>query len=407
VLKAQWPGRLGLARGSGDAAAESIAALLKAVFLDMDLAISVYLAALEERRRLAEEARAVAERNQIAALRALGEVLQQLSEGDLTPRIDAALSSEFDALKSDFNSAATNLHDAVRAVVEATQTISSGSREISVAANDLASRTEQQAATLEETAAALDEVTATISRTAENAAHVRRLVSTAKADATQAEGIVGQAVDAMAAMEKTSGQVNQIVTVIDEIAFQTNLLALNAGVEAARAGESGRGFAVVASEVRSLAQRSAEAAKEIKTLIAGSTSQVGRGAQLVGESGRALARIVAHVSGIDAAVDGIAEAAREQSTALQQVNLAINQMDKVTQENAAMSEEATAAGKSLASEAQHLAKLAERFRVDDAPPIAPTDAMSPAPAARVELRAVGRGGAALVPEPDDEEWKDY
>ena len=166
-----------------------------------------------------------------------------------------------------------------------------------------------------------------------------------------------------AAIEKSSQQIGQIIGVIDEIAFQTNLLALNAGVEAARAGDAGRGFAVVASEVRALAQRSAEAAKEIKSLISTSTTQVGEGVQLVAETGKSLDRIMAKVAEINTVVSDIAAGAQEQATGLQQVNTAVNEMDKVTQQNAAMAEQATAAGRSLAQEAEELSSLVGQFQL--------------------------------------------
>jgi methyl-accepting chemotaxis protein len=197
----------------------------------------------------------------------------------------------------------------------------------------LSRRTENQAASLEETAAALDEITATLKKSAEGARHASEVVANADGDAKRGAGVVKQAIDAMDAIAKSSQQIGQIISVIDEITFQTNLLALNAGVEAARAGDAGRGFAVVASEVRALAQRSAEAAREIKGLISTSGTLVGSGVKLVAETGKALERILVQVSEINRVVADIASGAQEQATGLQQVNIAVNQMDQTTQGN--------------------------------------------------------------------------
>ncbi|WP_309643171.1 methyl-accepting chemotaxis protein, partial [Phenylobacterium sp.] len=231
-------------------------------------------------------------------------------------------------------------------------------------------RTEQQAASLEETAAALDEITATVRRTAEGATHARKVVETARSDAAEGADVVRRATSAMDEIEGSSKQIGQIIGVIDEIAFQTNLLALNAGVEAARAGEAGKGFAVVASEVRALAQRSAEAAKEIKALITASSDQVGVGVDLVAATGKALESIVTQVAEINGIVAEIAASAQEQATGLQQVNTAVNHMDQVTQQNAAMVEESTAASHALAHEAKELAVLVAQFRTGTDDPLA-------------------------------------
>ena len=236
--------------------------------------------------------------------------------------------------------------------------------EISTASDNLSQRTEQQAASLEETAAALDEITATVKKSAAGAIQAKQIVSAADEDARQSATIVRKAVEAMEAIATSAQQISQIIGVMDEIAFQTNLLALNAGVEAARAGEAGRGFAVVASEVRALAQRSADAAKEIKGLILNSTSYVESGVKLVAETGASLERIQSQVAEINTVVIEIANGSQEQATGLEQINSAINQMDQATQQNAAMAGEATAASNALSHESAQLAALVGQFQVD-------------------------------------------
>ena len=263
----------------------------------------------------------------------------------------------------------------------------------------------------------MDEITATVRRTAEGAKHARAVVGSARASAERSGGVVRQAVEAMAGIEKSSREISQIIGVIDEIAFQTNLLALNAGVEAARAGDAGRGFAVVASEVRALAQRSAEAAKEIKALISTSGVQVEHGVAYVGQTGEALVAIVGQVAEIDGIVGEIASSAQEQATGLDQVNTAVNQMDQVTQQNAAMVEEATAASHALSQETGELGRLIGEFRLgDDAQ--APRRAAAPAPVRVAQfarrpasalvpaLRTTGRGGAAPAPTADAD-WVEF
>ncbi len=299
----------------------------------------------------------------ITALTQVADGLTRLAEGNLNHVIKEPFAPAFAKLCADYNTAHTNLRATLTRISEGAEAIRTGTQEISSASDDLARRTEQQAASLEQTAAALDHVTATIKKTSEGSVQAQSMVATAKSDAEHAGQIVGQAVQAMGTIEKSSQQVSQIIGVIDEIAFQTNLLALNAGVEAARAGEAGRGFAVVASEVRALAQRSASAAKEIKTLISASGQQVKAGVALVDETGEALGRIMVKVSEINAIVSEIALTTREQSTALHEVNTAVNQMDQVTQQNAAMVEQATAATHSLAQETSDLSDMLGQFQL--------------------------------------------
>ena len=322
---------------------------------------------MSEQERAAREAEKAAEAEaDRVTIEALGRGLAAMADGDLTYRIDTEFAPKAAQLKSDFNAAIAQLQQAVSVVVANIAGIRSGAGEISQAADDLSRRTEQQAAGLEETAAALDEITATVNKTASGARQASDVVQAAKGDAETSGVIVRDAVQAMQAIEGSSDQISQIIGVIDEIAFQTNLLALNAGVEAARAGEAGRGFAVVASEVRALAQRSAEAAKEIKTLISTSSTQVGSGVKLVGQTGEALQRIVDRVAEIDGLVSEIAASAQEQAIGLAEVNTAVNQMDQVTQQNAAMVEQSTAASHSLAQEAQSLQASVARFKVGSA-----------------------------------------
>jgi methyl-accepting chemotaxis protein len=329
---------------------------------EMADAVQVFKDAAIEKAKL-EAQQAEASREQERVVSSVAQGLAELSAGDLTFRIAQPFPGDYEKLRSDFNAAMQKLQDAMKVIVVNADGMTSGAGEISQAADDLSGRTEQQAATLEETAAALDQITATVKRTAEGAGQANEVVVTARDDAEKSGEVVRKAVSAMTDIEKSAGEISQIIGVIDEIAFQTNLLALNAGVEAARAGEAGKGFAVVASEVRALAQRSAEAAKEIKALISTSTNQVKEGVDLVGRTGEALQRIVGQVSEITGLVSEIAASAQEQSTALAQVNTAVNQMDQMTQQNAAMVEESTAASHALAGEAQQLAGLIAKFQI--------------------------------------------
>ncbi|HWK37654.1 MAG TPA: methyl-accepting chemotaxis protein [Hyphomicrobium sp.] len=316
----------------------------------------------------AEEARAKAEvesQYYIEAhntfMRDFSNALERLSKGDLTFRLNTPFSEDYEKIRHDFNTTASSLQEAILTIASSTQAIRFATTEISTAADDQSRRTAQQAASLEETAAALDQITATVKKTADGAGNAREVVASAKSDAEKSDEVVRQAISAMGDIERSSQQISHIIGVIDEIAFQTNLLALNAGVEAARAGEAGRGFAVVASEVRALAQRSAEAAKEIKGLISASTKQVEQGVDLVGQMGKALDRIMTEVTEINTIVSEIAAGAKEQSVGLQEINTGVGQMDHVTQQNAAIVEETTAASHGLAREIEKLLDLVGRF----------------------------------------------
>ncbi|HQT46702.1 MAG TPA: methyl-accepting chemotaxis protein, partial [Acidocella sp.] len=301
-----------------------------------------------------------------AALDELGIGLKQLAENHLDYRITKPFVAQYESLKVDFNASLVKVEETIKAISENADGVNTAAGEISQASDDLARRTEQQAASLEQTAAAMDQITTSVRKTAEGTNEVREIVAVAKTDAEHSSGVVKEAVSAMSAIETSSKQIGNIIGVIDEIAFQTNLLALNAGVEAARAGDAGRGFAVVATEVRALAQRSADAAKEIKTLITASGAQVTSGVMLVEETGKVLARTLNQVERISRLMAEITASAHEQATGLGEVNSAINQMDQVTQQNASMVQETAAASHSLAGEATELGRLVGQFRLSHA-----------------------------------------
>ena len=349
----------------------------------------------------AERSRSETERAQTAALQRdivarLGDGLAQLSAGNLAFRLDGDFPGEYGKLRTDFNAAIASLEETIRTVNASIGNIGNGTNEISRGAADLSHRTEQQAASLEETAAALDELTSQVNSSAENARTAAQSVSTASTDAERSGEVVQKAIAAMHGIEQSSTEVSRIIGVIDEIAFQTNLLALNAGVEAARAGEAGKGFAVVAQEVRELAQRSANAAKEIKTLINTSEVQVREGVDLVGRAGSALEKIAEQVMQINGLIRQISGSASEQAVGLREINAAVNQMDQVTQQNAAMVEETTAASVSLNDEAQVLKSLVARFQAGGSAPAVQQTAARPQ---QVPQRARVQAPRAGVPAP--------
>lgn len=357
----------------------------------------------EQRRNLAEQDR-VRAMEMLQATQGLAEGLRQLAAGNLTFELDTAFAADFEGLRTDFNSAMSQLRATLSTVARSTNAIDDGSREISTSAEDLSRRTEQQAASLEETAAALDQISTNVANSTKRAEEARGLASEPNESARRSGGIVASAVTAMGRIENSSGQIANIIGVIDDIAFQTNLLALNAGVEAARAGDAGKGFAVVAQEVRELAQRSANAAREIKGLIEQSAAEVKTGVKFVSETGEALRQIETFIVAINTHMASIATSAREQSIGLSEVNTAVNQMDQVTQQNAAMVEEASAAGATLAAEAGMLRQVVGQFQLGSAegeasyphPAIAPAQIPVPSAArqaiAKLASAFTGPGG---------------
>ncbi|NBZ88026.1 methyl-accepting chemotaxis protein [Stagnihabitans tardus] len=317
--------------------------------------------------RMAEEARRQQEQgqaDQALVVERLSASLRQLSAGDLTARLPADLPFGYEELRDNYNTALERLGSVLKSVIDTARRIESSATEISQQTSHLSQRTENQAATLEETAAAMDELHSNVRSAATSTQEVESIVHSAEAEAAKSGAVVESAVAAMQDIKRFSGQISTIIGVIDDIAFQTNLLALNAGVEAARAGEAGRGFAVVASEVRALAQRSSDAAREIKSLINGSAQQVERGVELVSNAGEALSKIVGRVQNITQLISGIARGAGAQSAAVGEINIGVGQLDQVTQKNAAMAQETTESCMALQAQSRNLAEMVAVFRID-------------------------------------------
>ena len=311
--------------------------------------------------RAVAEARKAAEAEKNLVVETIGTGLAQLAAKDLSARIGDELPQAYARVRADFNSTVDAIESAMRHVRASADAIASGAAEIATASSDLARRTEQQAANLEKSTAALREVAEVVNATARSSSQTHDHISAAKSDAGASIEVVQKTIAAVTGITELSKKIGAAVGVIDEIAFQTNLLALNAGVEAARAGEAGRGFAVVASEVRALAQRSAQAAKEIKGLIAQASGSVETGVGSMAETAAAFNRIKEQISMIDGCIADIAAKSLDQSTTIKEVNLSISGIDHATQQNAAMAEEATAACKSLADESGRLARMVGAF----------------------------------------------
>ncbi|WP_288429902.1 methyl-accepting chemotaxis protein [uncultured Agrobacterium sp.] len=344
--------------------------------------------------------RGVAETNRVVAA---------LADGDLTESMKGEFRGVFLDLQRNMNATMESLRSVMKEVRAAVDMIASGAGELRIASDDLSKRTEQQAASLEETAAALEEITSAVKSSTDRSSEASTMVNQARSSTEQSSNVVRNAIDAMGRIEQASDEIGNIINVIDEIAFQTNLLALNAGVEAARAGEAGKGFAVVAQEVRELAQRSATAAKDIKTLIVRSRNEVSSGVSLVTETGEALETIRGHVGKINEHVHSIATASKEQSTGLSEVNGAVNQMDQTTQQNAAMVEQSTAATSKLAEEAVNLGNLVARFKTGAADVVAvkARGLNRPAPAAHPRPVAAGGGYHGNAAVALKKEWEEF
>ncbi|MBY0306286.1 MAG: HAMP domain-containing protein [Sphingomonas sp.] len=365
------------------------------------------MAAAFEVFRGASRAQADNEAKQRVVVDELAQAMDALAAGDMTYRIETSLSPEYESLRTGFNQSINGLGEIMSSVSDTASSVHSGASEIRAASDDLALRTEQQAASLEETAAAMNQVTSMVRDTARGAADVSRSIDEAQREASEGGAVVKRAVGAMGAIEKSANEITQIINVIDGIAFQTNLLALNAGVEAARAGDAGKGFAVVANEVRALAQRSADAAKDIKALITTSAEQVGTGVALVGETGTLLDRIVTRIGTISSMITTIADSAETQATNLQQVNGAVGEMDKMTQQNAAMVEESTAAARSLAGEAETLAEVVSRFKLGGEAPARRVATPTRAVAKRKTRAPMVMGNLALKSSDGDDDWSEF
>lgn len=373
-------------------AAQRLSLLVRTAMVDMDIAVSTYFAAdSNEREKM---------------LTQIGGALERLAEGDLTARM-ADLPDKFKSAETHFNAALEKLQKTIAGVASGIEAISTSSAEIRSASDDLSQRNERQAANLEETAAAMNQATHSMNTSASSANQIRESISQAHSEASEGGAVVLKAIEAMAQIEQSSQQIAQIIGVIDGIAFQTNLLALNAGVEAARAGDSGKGFAVVANEVRALAQRSADAARDIKGLITTSSQQVQGGVELVGETGKLLEKIVGRVGEINHSVVAMADAATAQASNLQQVNSAVSEMDRMTQQNAAMVEESTAASRSLADEAKSLLGLVSQFRAGSERAAVPVLAGARRQPAAAAMPVVSGNLAIKEPVVADDDWNEF
>jgi methyl-accepting chemotaxis protein len=345
-------------------------------------------------RNLAESMNALCD-NVGQVLKDMGVMLGALAEGNLTRRIEADYQGMFGTLKDNANTTATRLSETIGKIKAAAGEVANASAEISTSTRDLSQRTEEQASSLEQTSASMEEISATVKKNAESAQQANQSAASTREVAARGGEVVAQAVEAMSRIEESSRKISDIISVIDEIARQTNLLALNAAVEAARAGDAGRGFAVVASEVRSLAQRSSQAAKDITDLINNSTSQVKDGVELVNRAGEQLREIVSSINSVAAIVSDIASASAEQASGIDQVNKALTQMDEVTQQNSALVEENAATARTLEQQSQAMDQQVGFFRLDGAGPGAIAHRAPSAPA-RKEAPLTRRAAPAVA-----------
>ncbi|EZP52844.1 methyl-accepting chemotaxis protein [Sphingomonas sp. RIT328] len=363
--------------------------------------IGTMVQAVEVFRAAAQAERANARKQEIV-VRELATALGQLGDGNLSYRIGDGLPEEYRELARSFDRSTERLTQALTRVADAAMRVKVSTTELRSSSDDLSIRTEQQAAALEQTAAAIHQITASVGEAAQGATRTDTIVRTVRKQTEHSSDVVRRAIEAMAKIERSSNEISEIISVIDGIAFQTNLLALNAGVEAARAGDAGRGFAVVAQEVRALAQRSAEAAKDVKSRVTASGALVHDGVDLVTETGEALETIFARIGEVSGLVSGIAQSADEQARGLNQVNVAVGEMDGVTQQNAAMVEQATAAARALAAEADALARDAGSFRLSQAgasampPPVRELRPTMPPAAVVAALARPGNDNPALA-----------
>lgn len=341
------------------------------------------------------------------------EVMQGMARGDLTRRIEGSYHGKFEELKTSVNETIAKVTTVISQISESSEQIRAGAEEIAQGNSDLSHRTEEQASSLEETASSMEEMTGLVRQTAENARGVNGLANAVRDSASSGGQVVEDAVKAMEAINQSSKQISDIITVIDEIAFQTNLLALNAAVEAARAGEQGRGFAVVAGEVRSLAQRSAEAAKEIKDLIRDSAHRVEDGTRLVNQSGDTLRGLITQISEVATRVGEITQAAEEQSSGIEQVNTAVSQMDEMTQQNAALVEQASAAGENMADQSRRMVESASYFKIDDSAPAerrspnSPMRASTPTPKPMAKPEPIRKAAGQTFEVSDEDDWAEF
>lgn len=348
IINAMSSGILGVFRRKKNA--QAIGSMVKMALLDMEIALSTYFKAEEAAR--------------IAVIDEVSTTLRAMADGDFATRVPD-LPTAFAELQKHLDGMRVQVSNALGNVAETSMAVDVGAKQIRQASDDLARRTEQQAASLEEASAAVTTLASTVKTAADGASHMHDTVQQAHGEAVKGGDVVSEAVSAMQDIHHSAQEIGKIISVIDGIAFQTNLLALNAGVEAARAGEAGRGFAVVATEVRALAQRTADAARDIKNLISASSNQVERGVHLVGQTGETFALIVEQVGHVAGLASSIARMSQDQADSIGQVRETVREMDTMTQQNAAMVEEATAAARSLAGEANRLSSLVANFRLED------------------------------------------